>query len=235
MKDLLARQKAFYEERYKAFGDDPRSLSYNSIESQRLRFRVLAELFRHEAGRGFSIHEAGCGLAHFNEFLQTEGPSCTYSGSDIYEPFIEASRAKFPDSAFVLQDMSVALDRIHPAARGSDYYVVSGTFNPINDCDPDQWEAFVFRVVNNMFALAGKGIAFNLLTTYVDYRDDQLYYADPRRFYDWCKTNLSRFVTVVSDYALYEFSVLVYKPAFVRSLHTQEFERYFSSSDSDAE
>ena len=64
---------------------------------------------------------------------------------------------------------------------------------------------------------------------------DQLYYGDPRRFYDWCKTNLPRFVTVVSDYALYEFSVLVYKPAFVRSLHTQEFERYFSSSDGDAD
>ncbi len=230
MNDLLARQKAFYEQLYKAYGDDPRSLSYNSIESQHLRFRVLAELFRYETCADFSVHEAGCGLAHFNEFLQAHGPRCAYSGSDIYEPFIEASRAKFPDSRFVLQDMSVALDQIHPDARGSDYYVVSGTFNPINDCDLAEWKAFIFRMLTNMFALAGKGIAFNLLTTYVDYRDDRLYYADPKRFYDWCKTNLSRFVSVISDYPLYEFSMLVYKPTFVRSLHPQEFERYFSSS-----
>ena len=45
-----------------------------------------------------------------------------------------------------------------------------------------------------------RGLAFNLLTTYVDWRKDDLYYADPGRYFDFCRRELSRYVTLVHDY-----------------------------------
>jgi hypothetical protein len=40
---------------------------------------------------------------------------------------------------------------------------------------------------------------------------DDLYYADPLFFFDYCKTRFSRFVTLIHDYPLYEFTILVRK------------------------
>ena len=61
--------------------------------------------------------------------------------------------------------------------------------------------------------LSTKGFAFNLLTRYSDselMRPD-LYYADPLFLFDYCKNKYSRLVSIIHDYPLYEFTVLVRK------------------------
>jgi len=55
------------------------------------------------------------------------------------------------------------------------------------------------------------GFAFNCVSHYVDYRVPTLYYADPLRFFDHCKRRYSRFVSLLHDYPLYEFTILVRK------------------------
>lgn len=59
--------------------------------------------------------------------------------------------------------------------------------------------------------IADKGIAFNLLTSYVDYKDDNLFYADPGEYIDFCKKELSNKVNLYHDYDLYEWTLLVLK------------------------
>jgi hypothetical protein len=53
------------------------------------------------------------------------------------------------------------------------------------------------------------GLAFNALTTFVDYREPNLFYADPSRFLDFCARTLSRRVVLLHDYDLYEWTILV--------------------------
>jgi len=36
-----------------------------------------------------------------------------------------------------------------------------------------------------------------------------LYYADPRLYFDYCKRNFSRHVALLHDYGLWEFTVIV--------------------------
>jgi hypothetical protein len=38
-----------------------------------------------------------------------------------------------------------------------------------------------------------------------------LYYADPRAIFDHCKRTFSRWVALLHDYGLYEFTILVRK------------------------
>ena len=59
--------------------------------------------------------------------------------------------------------------------------------------------------------MLSKGISFNLLTKYADYEADNLYYGDPLYFFDYCKRNLSKYVTLLHDYELYEWTILVKK------------------------
>jgi hypothetical protein len=49
------------------------------------------------------------------------------------------------------------------------------------------------------------------LTSYSDpdKRRPDLYYADPLALFDHCKRTYSRFVSLIHDYPLYEFTLLV--------------------------
>jgi hypothetical protein len=226
MKRLEEGQIRFYGEKYHKFGDDPKSLSWNDKDTQDLRFRKITELFKYEEATDFSVHEVGCGLAHFKRYLEERGIKCDYSGSDIVPGFVEASRRKYPRCSFYLQNINVEYEHIPPEVQDRDYYTLSGTFNSKEDTDVKDWEAFIFRSIQNMFRMARKGISINFLTKYSDFYDARLYYADPKEMLDWCILNLSRFVSVSHDVPLYEFTVNVYKEEYMREIF-QGYKKYF--------
>ena len=62
-------------------------------------------------------------------------------------------------------------------------------------------------------ARVASGFAFNCLTSYSDAHKmrDYLYYADPCALFDLCKRRYSRYVALLHDYKLYEFTILVRK------------------------
>jgi len=91
--------------------------------------------------------------------------------------------------------------------------VASGIFNVKLDTPTVDWERYVRDTLGTINALSRKGFAFNVLTKYsdADFMRPNLYYADPLFFFDYCKTNYSRFVTLLHDYPLYEFTIVVRK------------------------
>ena len=63
-----------------------------------------------------------------------------------------------------------------------------------------------------MFArYANEGFAFNCLTMYSDEdrMKDYLYYADPLFLFDFCKKHFSKNVSLLHDYDIYDFTILV--------------------------
>ena len=54
-----------------------------------------------------------------------------------------------------------------------------------------------------------KALAFNLLSTYVDWQEPHLFYGDPLFWFDHCKRNYSRQVALLHDYPLYEWTIVV--------------------------
>ena len=57
------------------------------------------------------------------------------------------------------------------------------------------------------------GFSFNMLTSYSDkeYMRDDLYYGDSCHFFDFCKKNFSKNVSLLHDYNLYDFTIIVRK------------------------
>jgi hypothetical protein len=226
LNNLEGRQRDFYRKKYQEYGDDPRSLSWNDRKSQFLRFDSLCDLFRFENNDRFSVHEVGCGLGHFLEYLHGRDLYPVYSGSDIVPEFIEQSKKKFPDAEFYLENIASPYDEIEKRIKNCDYYCLSGTFNPKGDVPLADWENFIHRSISNMFRMARKGICFNFLTSYSDFKNPELYYADPRETIDYCIRHLSRFVAMSQTLPLFEFTVLVYRQEYIRKLHPG-FTRYF--------
>jgi hypothetical protein len=77
----------------------------------------------------------------------------------------------------------------------------------------ETWRRYVWDVIADLAALGQRGFAFNALTRYsdVEKRRPDLYYADPLELFDRCKREFSRYVTLLHDYPLWEFTVIVRK------------------------
>jgi hypothetical protein len=73
------------------------------------------------------------------------------------------------------------------------------------------WTTYVWDTIADLAALGTRGFAFNALSSYsdVEKRRPDLFYADSLMLFDRCKRELSRFVTLLHDYPLYEFTLIV--------------------------
>jgi hypothetical protein len=62
-----------------------------------------------------------------------------------------------------------------------------------------------------MFSLARHGIAFNMMSSHVNFMAPNLYYKNPLEITAFCATELSRRFRVDHAYPLYEFTMYVYR------------------------
>jgi hypothetical protein len=217
-------QRRIYEEQYRRHGNNAKALFHNDQESQHERFRMLTRCFYHEVGV-FSVHEIGCALGHFGEFLHQHFPQAIFSGSDVYEPFVNECLQRFPQNEFFLRDITEEL----PQDR-YDYIVLCGTFNIPGNTPREQWQQFVFSMLSAMYAMARKGIGTTFLTTYYDpgrNRED-LHYQDEKQLMDFTVRDLSRHFELDASGPLYEYALRVYRPEYVHARYPQEaFAKYF--------
>ena len=76
---------------------------------------------------------------------------------------------------------------------------------------------WIKKTLKILFKKTDKAIAFNNITSYVDYFDKKLYYAKPEKIFSFCKSELSPLVSLRHDYQIkdktlpYEFTTYVYK------------------------
>lgn len=204
--DLKSRTRSYYEESLARYGDDPRGVNWRDRDSQALRFRLLAEM---GGWQGRSVHDIGCGLAHLHDYLAEQGLGCDYLGTDISPAMIDTARARLGDRAR-LAVADVLKDGVRPDLQ-ADFVVNSGIFTVRGDNDRAEWQSFVEAMVERMFQLSRVGIAFNMMTSYVDYQDAHLFYHPPQDMMDFCIRKLSRKVAIRHDYPLWEYTVHVWR------------------------
>ena len=88
-----------------------------------------------------------------------------------------------------------------------DYIVSSQAFNN-KFTHSDNWEVMKL-VLAKCCRIAKKGVAIDMMSTYVDFYEDHLYYFDPAKVFEFCKT-LTKRVTIRHDYPLFEFTIYIY-------------------------
>ena len=200
--DILTRVQEYYDEKLRTHGPTARGVDWKSPESQELRFAQLAKLIDHD--RPFTINDFGCGYGALINYLKSCGLQFQYVGFDISSEMIARAGEMYPGASFVDNQGDL---------READYTLASGIFNVKLDTDESAWKSYMLDVLDTMNSLSRSGFAFNALTKYSDaeFMRSDLYYADPLFIFDHCKTRYSRFVTLLHDYPLYEFTMLVRK------------------------
>lgn len=192
----------YYTDRVETHGATARGVDWNSADSQELRFTQLARLWEGNQ-REFSVIDFGCGYGALVDFLTKRGAQFSYQGFDISDAMIRQAMPR--------ADAVVSFTTDASRLQRADYVVASGVFNVKLTASEEQWTDHMRRTVDSIAALATLGFGFNALTSYSDpeRRRNDLHYANPLLWFDHCKREHSRFVTLLHDYPLYEFTLLV--------------------------
>jgi SAM-dependent methyltransferase len=202
---VLEAVQRYYSAKIAEHGPTARGVDWNDEASQELRFAQILKLC--DADEEFTINDYGCGYGALARYLEQRQLDFAYTGFDISTAMLDQARElskASPRCRFVGNE-----DELERA----DYTVASGIFNVRLDADPGSWQRHVLETLSRLDALSRRGFAFNMLTSYSDpelMRDD-LHYADPREIFDHCKRTFSRWVALLHDYGLYEFTILVRK------------------------
>jgi SAM-dependent methyltransferase len=200
---------AFLEHHYsnllKEHGDTPRAVQWADVLTQERRMAVLSEV---GDLRSAKILDFGCGTGHLLDFLRRKVTfSGEYVGYDISQKMVTAAQAKFPEIRFEKCDILT-----EGIGEDFDYILINGVFNNRTE---NSWE-LMGSLLKSLFGRAQRGMAFNALSTYVDFFDPELFYVSPEVVFRFCKEELSSSVILRHDYLIrtgvvpFEFSIYVY-------------------------
>jgi SAM-dependent methyltransferase len=205
VKKTLSGIADLYTSNLEDHGVDSKSVGWKTEESQILRFDKQVQVIDMTDGqKSISINDLGVGYGAFFSYLDNlEGVQISqFYGYDISPEMLQKASELISDPRLKL----IENERITEQA---DYSFQSGIFNVKLEMEDDDWTKYVEDVLLNMAEMSRKGFAFNVLTKYVDWKQEDLFYADPLYFFDFCKTKISRYVSLIHDYPLYEWTMLV--------------------------
>jgi ubiquinone/menaquinone biosynthesis C-methylase UbiE len=188
-----------YTDRFERLGGVVEALGSGSEEHQTIRYKVLSEIG--DLG-GQRVLDVGCGFGGFIDYCRHYGQPMNYTGIDIVPAFISEAKSRHPDEKFVEMDIMEL-----PDSTEFDYVVSSQAFNNKYGTS-DNWEVMK-KVLAKCFKVAKKGVAIDMMSSYVDFREDHLYYFDPAIVFAYCKT-LTKRVMLRHDYPLFEFCVYLF-------------------------
>lgn len=194
---MISDLKQHYKNLLNKHGSSPEAVQHINTESQYKRFEILSEI----APEIDSVIDVGCGLGDMFQFLNLNDFKGKYLGLDFIPEFIELSNQHFKEHKNAQFKVCDLLSDNIP--QGYDYILLSGVFNNNQKDNED----FMLSTIKKMFDSSKKGIAFNAMSTYVDFQDSNLYYSDPLKVFDFCKRNLTRRIVLKHDYLVKEDSI----------------------------
>lgn len=202
----------YFTEKITTYGANFSGVGWNSSARQELCFRQLIRICENPAtgtiADNFSINDYGCGYGALIKYLVTHNYKfSSYTGFDITKAMTDQAQELFKENKnyrFINDENALMV---------ADYTIASGLLSLKLDNDKDQWEKYVLKLLDKFWKFTKKGLAFNSLTKYSDFElmRPELYYPDPCFLFDYCKTKLSKNVTLLHDYGVYEFTILVRK------------------------
>jgi len=206
MNNIQSNIEAYYTDKIKEHGATPKGVDWNGEESQVLRFKQLSKIIDKDR---FTLADIGCGYGKYCEYLEQHYSDFKYVGYDLSSEMILNAETLY---AYKKNTTFQSIQKLS-SMDDSDYSIASGIFSVKMEHNESQWLAYILETLKVLNEKSNKGFSFNMLTKYSDkeYMRDDLYYADPLFIFDYCKRNFSKNISLIHDYELYEFTILVKK------------------------
>ncbi|MEO7274292.1 MAG: class I SAM-dependent methyltransferase [Vicinamibacterales bacterium] len=190
------------------YGDNFRGVGYtkSAAEAQE-RYALMLGVVR-EKMESVSLLDFGCGLGHLLDYLEQhpDDRHIHYSGLDISRLYLDAARARHPATDFVLMDVLESDDDLPEY----DYAILNGVFNYRGAIAQASMMEYWRRLTAVVFRHCRRGLAFNAMSTIVDWQRDDLFHLPFEQMASFIG-GLSRHFVVRHDYGAREYTTYVYR------------------------
>ncbi len=200
-----------YEKRLNEFGPNSRGMDWPNPEDLEKRFKVLTGIinFSENGNTKKTILDLGCGVGLLVNFLKNNGliENLNYYGVDISLKMIDAAKKLLSDFNFEVRDILK-----NPFSEGKfDYVIMNGLLTEKQEMSQSQMIEFAQNIILNSYKSCSKGIAFNVMSSHVDWKRDDLFHWELDGVVEFMVKNCSRKIKIMMDYDLYEYTVHLYK------------------------
>jgi SAM-dependent methyltransferase len=153
-----------------------------------------------------SILDVGCGFGSLMDLITERGLSLEYSGIDMSELMINSAKARHNNVDWFVGDaLKIEGNRIF------DYVVCNGVFTQKLETSIKAMDLYLYSLVTRMFELCRIGIAFNVMTTHVNFMASNLFYKNPVELMGWCLSALTSKIRLDHAYPMYEYTIYLYR------------------------
>lgn len=199
-----------YEQCLACHGATPQGVDWPDGADLARRFGVMLDVRRPEhAGRRLRLLDVGCGPGLLLDYLAASGREgdVEYLGVDLSESMVQAARERWPDHQFVCTDL-ITDTAPHLTA---DYVILNGVLTEKRELPQADMVSLAETLLESCFAHARIGMAFNVMSTHVDWTRDDLFHWPMDDAMGFAARRLSRHVAIRADYGLWEYTVYVYR------------------------
>jgi hypothetical protein len=190
-----------YQHRIAEHGPTFASLNSGSEQKQAIRHSVHASALR---GTKPSVLEIGSGLADFCKYLKGHQRNCSYHGYDIVPEYVAECLRVYPDASFAVRNIFVdGIEGVY------DTVIMSQVLN--NRYEKSDNMQVMQRALELAFSHTRVSVSVDMLSTYVDFRNPELFYYSPEDIFRMAKAIAPR-VLIRHDYRAFEFCVQLFHP-----------------------
>lgn len=197
-----------YENCLAKHGDNHLGVDWPKEEDASKRYQVMLDILKpqNDEKNYITLLDFGCGTGHLYEFiLKNKLDNIQYFGLDISEKFIHVAREKFPEITFFCGDI-LDMEMNLPCF---DYIVMNGVFTEKRDLSFEEMWTYFMMMIEQVYSLSKKGIAFNAMSKYVDWEREDLFHLPLDLMGSFLCEKISRDFIVRNDYGLYEYTVYI--------------------------
>jgi SAM-dependent methyltransferase len=198
-----------YEACLERHGDSHLGVDWPNAADAETRYRVMLESIR-PADLPATLLDFGCGAGHLLDFMRRNGrQGVEYCGLDASAKFIGLCRQKFQGTTFYHRDIFECGDPVEAA----DYVILNGVLTEKRGMSQDAMLNYMEALLAKVWPLAHKGMAFNVMSTQVQWQRDDLFHVPFDTMACIVAERLSRHFRFRQDYGLYEYTTCVYREA----------------------
>ena len=151
--------------------------------------------------------DLGCGSGLLVDHLKKTNQlyKYNYHGVDISNEMIKVAKERLPSHKFEVRDiLKQPLE-----SQSYDFVIMNGVMTEKVSLGYDDMVRFATSMISAAFSSCSKGIAFNVMSTHVDWKRDDLFHWPHDEAAAFLRNNCSRHFVFRNDYGLYEYTTYV--------------------------
>ena len=153
------------------------------------------------------ILDVGCGFGGLLDRAKSLNVELNYFGIDVCDSMIVEGSNRHAEARFECVDIFDFETDVR-----FDYVVCNGILTQKLDASILEMDLFAQNLIRKMFSMCQSGIAFNVMSTRVNFMADNLYYRSPVELFAWCFSEITPHIRLDHSYPLYEYTLYLYRP-----------------------